>query len=221
MNETDNWNRPDEYPPPPRPDAGGPMHKGPWQGYGVPQGYPQAQHGGTKKRKFVAGLLAFFVPGIGHMYLGLMVKGIVLMMLIALDITAIVHVASGENILSVVLLSLLLPIIYFYNLFDAIQSTDAVNDYRASHAMHSTMWGNGPSGHMPPSAGSEQLPRNLPPVAILVLAAAGVVILLMSGFNWTNWLFDSVGSALGALVLVGAGVALWFWEGRAHSHRGK
>ncbi|TVX95448.1 DUF6677 family protein [Cohnella terricola] len=219
MKESDNWNRPDEYPPPPRPDAGEPMHKGPWQGYGVPQGYPQTQHSGTAKRKFVAGLLAFFVPGTGHMYLGLMVKGIVLMLLIALDITAIVHVAEGENILSVVLLSLLLPIIYFYNLFDAIQSTEVVNDFRASRAMNPQIWGNGTGGQMPSPAGNEQLPRNMPPVAILVLAAAGVVILLMSGFNWRNWLFDSVGSALGALVLIGAGVALWFWEGRGRSHK--
>jgi hypothetical protein len=39
-------------------------------------------------------------------------------------------VTQLNNVLIIVLLSLLLPIIYFYNLFDAIQSTDIVNERR-------------------------------------------------------------------------------------------
>jgi len=83
------------------------------------------------KKKWISGLLAFFVPGIGHFYLGQMAKGIAIMLLIAFDICAIVFaVTEIRQPLIIVLLSLLLPIMYFYSLFDAIQSTDAVNQRR-------------------------------------------------------------------------------------------
>ncbi len=96
---------------------------------GYPAGYPQdAQMKMPKKKKWLAGLLAFFVPGIGHLYLGLMTRGIVIMLLIAFDICAIVF--ANDQIrqpLFVLLLSLMLAIMYFYSLFDAVQSADAVN----------------------------------------------------------------------------------------------
>lgn len=101
------------------------------RGYGPPQSIPyphdvQAQM--PLKKKWIAGLLAFFIPGTGHLYLGQMAKGIAIMLMIAFDICAIVFAAMNHfPVLIVVLLSLFLPIIYFYSLFDAIQSTDIVN----------------------------------------------------------------------------------------------
>lgn len=112
----------------------------PWSrdnGYGMPQGYPYPPVRPPKRRsKWVAAFLAFFVPGLGHMYLGRMMKGIAIMVLISANIAAIVHVTSGAevNVLTVVLLSLLFPIIYFYSLFDAIQSTEDVNEKMAAKA---------------------------------------------------------------------------------------
>lgn len=112
----------------------------PWsrdKGYGMPQGYPYPPVRPPKRRsKWVAAFLAFFVPGLGHMYLGRMMKGIAIMVLISANIAAIVHVTSEveASVLTVVLLGLLFPIIYFYSLFDAIQSTEDVNEKLAAKA---------------------------------------------------------------------------------------
>ncbi|RKP45797.1 hypothetical protein D7Z26_24915 [Cohnella endophytica] len=172
----------------------------------------------AKRKKWVAGLLAFLVPGIGHMYLRLMVKGIVLMVLIALDISAIVYVSvDGNNVLSIVLLSLLLPIIYFYSLFDAIQSTDYVNDRNAFAAAHPPM---APGRGFNASSIEESLARGVPPLGIMFLSIIGVVILIMAGAKWTNWLFHSFSSMLGAIILIGAGVGLWIWETRGPQRKG-
>jgi hypothetical protein len=218
MNKSGDWTNPEEYPLPPNPDVSGIPQDMPSQGYGAPPGYSQeVQPRGRRRSKWLAGILAFLIPGIGHMYLGLMVKGIILMLLLALNITAIVYVSiEVENVLSIVLLSLFLPIIYFYNLFDALQSTDVVNERRTSaNTNHPAGWATRP---LAKSAAEEGISRGVPPVGILFLAAAGIVILVMADISWTHWLFDSWGSMLGAVVLIGAGVGLWFWEMRGHPH---
>jgi hypothetical protein len=218
MKDSDDWSNAEEYPLPPKPDAGSRKQEQ-WPGYGAPSVYNagEQQPRMGKRRKWIAGILAFLIPGIGHMYLGLMIKGIVLMLLVALDITAIVYVSiEGDKVLSIVLLSLLLPIIYFYNLFDALQSTDTVNERNASAAYYA------PRGWTDRTANPtvEDSIRGMPPAGILFLAAAGVVILVMADTSWTHWLFNSVGSMLGAIVLIGAGLGLWFWEMHGQ-HRGK
>jgi hypothetical protein len=169
-----------------------------------------------KKSKWLAGILAFLFPGVGHMYLGLMLKGIVLMLLIALDISAIVYVSiEASNVLSIVLLSLLMPIIYFFNLFDALQSTDQVNERRTDAKSKQS---NDP--FVPPSysfgsaQADEPFRRNSPVLGIILLAAAGVIILAMSDFSWTHWLFNAMGSMIGAVILIGIGVSMWLWEKR-------
>jgi peptidoglycan/LPS O-acetylase OafA/YrhL len=212
MKQSDDRSGTDPYPLPPNPDEVSRIQEQ-HTGYGAPPAFLREQLSPVGKRsKWLAGLLAFLIPGIGHMYLGRMVKGIVLMLLIALDITAIVYVSiGGHNVLSIVLLSLLLPIIYFYNLFDAIQSTDIVNERRATGTYHLLQ---GFANRTAYPAADESMARGVPPVGILFLAAAGVVIVIVADTGWTHWLFNSVGSMLGAIVLIGAGVGLWFWETR-------
>jgi hypothetical protein len=235
MKETGDWNN-NEYPLPPSPNEGDRLQheqyeyrqhhqQDQWPGYAVPNGYPQGHKQPGRKRKWISGLLAFLVPGIGHMYLGLMVKAVAIMLLVAFDITSIVYAAiEGDNVLFIVLLSFVLLIIYFYSLFDAIQSTDAVNERKAIGRAASgspvattpNVWTeNGVKSAVEGSQG-----RSVPPTGILLLAGSGVVILLLSGTNWTNWLFNSFGSMFGAIVLIGAGVGLWFWEGRGHHRKG-
>ena len=239
MKESDNWNQEGVYPPPPDPGAAHPgeaaqQHWPP--GYRAPLTHPERLPGSRRKKKWVAGLLAFFIPGTGHMYLGLMVKGIVLMMLLFLDITALIQAAEGSNTLPVVLLAFLIPIIYFYSLFDAIQRTDAINDRTgvgthgfgnqagwspAPSPMHRPYpeqgnWEQAPpeAAAAPPQAPQRQTEFTMPPVGIMIVAGAGVLMLLMSGSGWTNRMFSSAGSVFGAIVLVGAGVVFWFWENR-------
>lgn len=226
MNESDQWNEQRNYQMPPGPDSRDGMQQ-PWPGYGMPPGYPhQSQYPVRRKRKWIAGLLAFFIPGIGHFYLGLMVKGIVIMLLIALDITAIVSVATGgADALPIVLLSLLLPIIYFYNLFDAIQSTDTVNERFAAAGWNpQSGWTaapppaqNGPAAGPNDSRAAWNGVRGLPPSSLLFLGAAAIVVLIMADISWTHWLFNSSGSLVGAVLLIVAGAGLWLWEMRGHS----
>lgn len=122
---------------------------------GYPPGYPQTPPPYVpRKSKWIAGLLAFFIPGTGHFYLGQMVKGVIIMLLIAADICAITFAGiQMDNVLLIVLLSLLLPIIYFYSLFDAIQSTDVVNQPRLYPQWPGPVYGM-PPGPAPTQPGS-------------------------------------------------------------------
>jgi len=114
-----------------------------------PPGYAEAALQRPRKKKWVAALLSFFIPGTGHFYLGQMTKAVTIMMLIAFDICAIIFAVDKlDNVLIIVLLSLLLPIIYFYSLFDAIQCTDAVNDRFAMRGWPGPMYGM-PRGYGP------------------------------------------------------------------------
>lgn len=231
--------------------------------YGVPQGqgHPYSPVRRPKRRsKWAAGLLAFFVPGIGHMYLGRMTKGISIMLLLAANITAIVDRATVEpvNVLSIVLLSLLFPIIYFYSLFDAIQSTDDVNEKLAAKAGWQSYPPMEPHGHAHPpeqpyarmqsspyaqpeaeplgdpvASNPNPLPqtdhdpartqggwqrhgepdsRESSPKNIALLAVVVVCIALLGQETWSHWKIDATLSIVGAVLLIGGGVALWLWE---------
>lgn len=196
--------------------------KQPEEGYGLPPsygndpgGYPnRPKH---KKSKWVSALLSFLVPGTGHMYLGLMVKGISIMLLLALNICAIVYFAvsgSGGSVLIIVLLSLLLPILYFYSLFDSLQQTEALNERYASG------WPGAPGWHgtPPPPNGQGSYPQQqqqqVPLAGVVLLAAGGVALFSMADTNWTKWLLHSSGSMAGAVILLAIGAVLWFWERR-------
>jgi len=170
-----------------------------------------------KKSKLLAGLLAFIFPGTGYMYLGLMGKGVMLMLLLALNICGVVFVVQemDGNVLTVVLVSLLLPIIYLYNLFDTLQSADAVNDRIASGGYYYRQPPYGWDGR-PAPARAEGDPRAVPALSIVLLAAGAAILL---GSSNIRWLFHSAGAMVGALVLIGAGVALWLWENRGQQGR--
>jgi hypothetical protein len=164
-----------------------------------------------KKRKFAAGILSFFIPGTGHFYLGLMQKGLLIMLLFILNITAIVYTTNIQSdnsyIPFVVLLACLIPVIYFYNLFDALQSTDQVNAYR--RAVH--------MGQVPPApAGSDSLGRQVRGGTVGIgLIAIGLFLFLVSTKPaWLEDLFSMMGSYVGAVLLIGAGLLLFLSESK-------
>lgn len=155
-----------------------------------------------RKGKFVAGLLAFFFPGLGHFYLGLMQRGFMVMLCFALNIVAIVYSVSlpgGGSVPLVVLLSLLVPAIYFYNLFDALQCTDRVNAER--------IYGIVPEGMTPlTSNGGVTLKGSS---LGLILVVCGVCVLMFSvNPAWLQFLFSSGGPYFGAVLLIVAGLFL-------------
>ncbi|MFC5704412.1 hypothetical protein ACFPVX_24240 [Cohnella faecalis] len=158
-----------------------------------------------RKSKWAAGIFSFFVPGTGHMYLGLMVKGIIMMLLLVFDICAIYYMATeGKNDLSVVLLSLLLPIIYFYSLFDSLQSTDFVNERIARRPGFPSQEGwNG----MPPA--HEGAGQSVPAASVVLIVVVLAAIVVTVGSDWSRNVIHSSGTLITAVVLIGVGLVLW------------
>lgn len=163
-----------------------------------------------RKRKWLALLLSFFVPGTGQLYLGLMQRGIMLMILIILDIFTVVYFVTAEGRASiplVTLFSLIIPVIYFYNIFDALQSTDIVN---SRYERGELLPGDNPESLRDPL---QKLTRgnNL---GILLIGAGGLFFLVSTKPRWFNGLFDILGSYIGAIVLIAAGLAMFLLESR-------
>ncbi|WP_198402134.1 hypothetical protein [Paenibacillus crassostreae] len=83
----------------------------------------------SRKHKFTAGLLAALMPGLGHIYLSLFRKGISFIFVLILDISALLYFSSVGihiNVPFLILLALIIPIMYFYSLFDALQAADYI-----------------------------------------------------------------------------------------------
>lgn len=90
---------------------------------------PRLKRRPRRKRKFIAGLLAALIPGTGHLYFGLLRKGISFIFIILLDFSALLYFSSigmQINVPLLVLLALLIPLLYFYNLYDVLQSADRI-----------------------------------------------------------------------------------------------
>ncbi|WP_168119906.1 DUF4097 family beta strand repeat-containing protein [Paenibacillus sp. HB172176] len=69
-------------------------------------------------------LLAFLMPGFGHLYVGQYGRGLLLTAGLLLDYTAIFRLANangGQHLLLIVYLGFLLPCFYFVSVFDAIE----------------------------------------------------------------------------------------------------
>ncbi|WP_274649150.1 DUF4097 family beta strand repeat-containing protein [Paenibacillus humicola] len=82
------------------------------------------------KSRLLAPVLAFFVPGAGHLALGLHLKGLLLLIGTLTDIVAMVRFADdagGKYALLLVLLGLALPAFWFYSVFDTLQQRAHLN----------------------------------------------------------------------------------------------
>jgi hypothetical protein len=162
-----------------------------------------------RKSKWVAGLLSFMIPGTGQLYLGLMQRGLGIMLLFMLDIFAIVFFAINESIPLIVLFSLVLPIMYFYNIFDALQQTDRVNGWSTPLDFPEARYFEAAPGPEEKAAPLRKKGYNFGYLLIL----AGVVLFLAAGRpEWLDRAIQFMGSTLGALLLIGLGLFLFFRE---------
>ena len=83
----------------------------------------------NRTHKFIAGLLSAIIPGLGHIYLRLYMRGLTFMLLVLLDLSAVLYFSSigiQINVPLLILLALCIPVIYFYNVYDVLQSADWV-----------------------------------------------------------------------------------------------
>lgn len=205
------------------------------------QGFGEDFYSGSyrPRKKWLAALLAIFLPGTGHMYLGLMSKGIFIMLMLALNICGIVYF-SIENeydnmVLIIVLLSLMIPILYFYNVFSVLQCAEMVNERRAAGYRSTGPAGPfGPGGPAGPAGQAGPMgpqpwqgspsPRNgeahqIPVAGIILLLVAAFLLFQYSRSDWSDRLPHSIGSAVGAVILIGLGALVWFWDRRGHSQK--
>ncbi|WP_202080592.1 hypothetical protein [Caldalkalibacillus salinus] len=73
-----------------------------------------------EKSKF-ATLILSFVPGVGHLYLGLMTRGLQFMLLF-FGSAFVIHFIRIDALM------VMLPVIWFYSFFDALQARQRVNE---------------------------------------------------------------------------------------------
>ncbi|MDQ6421520.1 DUF4097 family beta strand repeat-containing protein [Paenibacillus sp. LHD-117] len=77
-----------------------------------------------RKRAWLTALLAFLLPGMGHVYNGHYSRGFLLLSSLLLNYTAIFRLANsdgGRHLLLIVYLGMLLPVFYFVSVFDSLQ----------------------------------------------------------------------------------------------------
>lgn len=79
------------------------------------------------KNRLAAVILAFLLPGAGHLYTGHHPRGLLLIAAFLLDVTAIIRLAGsdgGRHLLLIVYLGIMLPVFYFFSVFDSLQDTE-------------------------------------------------------------------------------------------------
>lgn len=163
-----------------------------------------------RKNKWIAGILSMLIPGTGQLYLGLMQRGMGIMLLLIVDIFAIVFFATNgsTSIPLIVLFSLLVPVIYFYNIFDALQQTDKVN-YAGSSYEYRVMMGEGVSF---PEEKSKQRTFRGNGFGYVLIAAGALLFLLNGKPAWLDRVFDFLGSSIGAVILIAVGLYMFIKE---------
>ena len=97
-------------------------HQHPGDEYGVPAGpygQPMYRKGSEGERFFT--ILLSFVPGLGHLHLGLLHRGLSFLMAFFGSFAMMVFVASITNESVFLMFLLILPVIWVYCMFDAVQ----------------------------------------------------------------------------------------------------
>lgn len=164
-----------------------------------------------KKRKLVAGIFSFIFPGTGHFYLGLMQRGLFFMLLLILDIFTITALVGNHetrtSVPMVTLFALFIPVIYCYNLFDALQLTDRVNRRLelgefAGHTSDIDM--NDPVQKLMKGTN----------LGVILIVAGGLIFMLSHKPYWFSSLFNMLGSFSGSCILVLIGVAMFVMDSR-------
>jgi len=87
--------------------------------YEGPHGQPMYQKGSEGERFFT--ILLSFVPGLGHLHLGLLHRGLSFLMAFFGSFAMMVFVASITNESVFLMFLLILPVIWVYCMFDAVQ----------------------------------------------------------------------------------------------------
>lgn len=146
-----------------------------------------------RKRKFFAGLLAALFPGLGHLYLRMFRKGIFLIYLVVIDVSAILYFSSvriGVNVPLLILLGLIIPVVYFYSIYDVLQNTDVLN---------------GRTSRRETAAVRSGILRHVG-FGLLLIAGGGLVFTFHLKPVWLTWFVQYSASYTAAVILMTAGM---------------
>jgi len=156
----------------------------------------------SRKRKFTAGFLAAICPGLGHIYLGLYRKGIAFIFTLLLDASAMLYFSSigmQINVPLLILLALVIPATYFYNVYDVLQSAD----YVIFHKVRTSGQGDRPVSH-------ERSPFDVERsifFGFLLIAGGALMFLFYQKPRWLKFYMEDYGKITVAVALLAAG--LW------------
>lgn len=160
-----------------------------------------------RRRKFPALLLAALFPGMGHVYLGLYRKGITFIMLLILDISAMLYFSSigmQINVPLLIILGLLIPIGYFYNVYDVLQTADFILSRRRREETTASFTTNS-QGDKPSRANPFQGERGLS-FGLMLVGGGVLLILFHQKPQWLQVGIRDYGAEITAVLLILGGL---------------
>lgn len=159
-----------------------------------------------RRRKLPALLLAALFPGMGHVYLGLYRKGITFIMFLMLDISAMLYFSSigmQINVPLLIVLGLLIPLGYFYNVYDVLQTADFILSRRRREET-TALSSNTPdemSNKTNPFHGERGLSFGL-----MLVGGGGLLILFHQRPHWLQIGIRDYGAEMSAVLLIIGGM---------------
>lgn len=160
-----------------------------------------------RKSKWAAGVLSFFFPGLGQLYAGAMQRGLFFMLLFAGNIFGVVLVSMEGIVPLIVLLSVLIPVVYLYSLFDALQITERYNN--ASEArQHASGIRTAAAVPVPESARRGSLGSGQ--TGLIVVGSVAVLFMAVEQPGWFEGVFNGSGALIGAGLMIFTGVLIFF-----------
>ncbi|MGQ8875082.1 hypothetical protein [Paenibacillus sp. TSA_86.1] len=169
----------------------------------------------NKTHKFIAGLLSAIIPGLGHIYLRLYMRGLTFILLVLLDLSALLYFSSigiQINVPLLILLALCIPVIYFYNVYDVLQSADWVMLRRRRAVMQ---------GNMDKLLIGERSERDRMMVwergisfGLLLIVGGSLMVLFFRKPRWFQELIAMYGGYSFAILMIAGGLVLFgreFW----------
>lgn len=177
----------------------------------VPKGKIRRYRPRRLKRKFMACMLSALLPGLGHLYLRMFWRGIAIIYFLILDASALIYFSSVRmtiNIPFLFLLGILIPMMYFYSIYDVLQSTDVVNARVRSE-----------STQREEAAGEKEHVWKGILSGLLLMAGGGLIFLLSQKPPWLAAVIQANAGYAAAVLLILSGAALMVREGRRRRFR--
>lgn len=177
----------------------------------VPKGKIRRYRPRRLKRKFMACMLSALLPGLGHLYLRMFWRGIAIIYFLILDASALIYFSSVRmtiNIPFLFLLGILIPMMYFYSIYDVLQSTDVVNARVRSETTQREE-----------AAGAKEHVWKGILSGLLLMAGGGLIFLLGQKPPWLAAVIQANAGYAAAVLLILSGAALIVREGRRRRFR--